>query len=162
MQARARLLASALLLGGFIIQFDHYAIGVTDEDLPRLATRNLAGIERHPLGLEPLLHAIEIAAGEGNMVDHAGIGLLLLASRRNIHQMHHRAALAIHPRPRKTEVGPVAVLQAKNILVEPHGIVELSGSDIEMVEHAYAHTTSLPALSNPDYQAILAQNPPPP
>src|SRR5258708_12493124 len=97
MQARARLLASALLLGGFIIQFDHYAIGATDEDLPRLATPNLAGIERHPLGLEPPLHAIQIPARQGNIVHHAGIGLLLLASRPNPPPIPHPPAHPLHP-----------------------------------------------------------------
>jgi hypothetical protein len=60
------------------------------------------------------------------------------------HQMHHRAAVAIHPCSRKTEIGPFAVLEAKNVLVEPDRGVELPGSDVEMVEHAYAHATSLP------------------
>src|SRR5258708_32793706 len=101
MQARARLLASALLLGGFIIQFDHYAIGVTDEDLPRLATRNLAGIERHPLGLEALLHALEIAAGGGHVGDQARIGGFSVSCRRKIPPTQLRADLAMPAPPQE-------------------------------------------------------------
>src|ERR1700736_5661675 len=141
-----QIFASALLLGGLVVQLDHHAIGVADENLPCRSARHLAGIERHPPGLKPLLHAIETTAGEGNVVDHAGIGLLLLTSRRNIHEVHHRAAFAVHPPPRKSELGPVAIFQAEHILVEPHGLVEPAGSDIEMVEHAHAHAMSLPML----------------
>ncbi len=43
---------AGLLLGGLVVQFDHDAIGVIDEDLPEIAARNLPGVERHALGLQ--------------------------------------------------------------------------------------------------------------
>jgi hypothetical protein len=73
------------------------------------------------------------------MMDHAGIRLLRLLGRRNIDQMNHRPALAVHPGPRKGKIRPIAFLQPQDVFVEPHGIGELSGPDIEMIEHAYAH-----------------------
>ena len=42
-------------LGGFVIQLDHDAVRVIDEDLPEIAAGNLPGVECHSLGLQPLL-----------------------------------------------------------------------------------------------------------
>src|SRR4051812_37185737 len=66
---------SNLLFGGFVVEFDHYPVGIGDEDLPEFATRNLPALERQTFRVEPLLHAIEITTGEGDMVDHAGVRL---------------------------------------------------------------------------------------
>src|SRR6266481_4934815 len=130
---------SALLPGGLVIQFDHDAIRVIDEYLPEISTRNLSRVELHPFGGQPLLHAGKIAAGEGDMVDNAGIRLLRLVGAGNIHQMHDRLAIAVHPRPRKGKVRPRALLQTQHVLVEPDRVGELAGPNVEMVEHAYAH-----------------------
>src|SRR6266404_6334321 len=130
---------SALLPGGLVIQFDHDAIRVIDEYLPEISTRNLSRVELHPFGGQPLLHAGKIAAGEGDMVDNAGIRLLRLVGAGNIHQMHDRLAIAVHPRPRKGKVRPRALLQSQHVLVEPDRVGELAGPNVEMVEHAYAH-----------------------
>src|SRR2546429_1764267 len=83
---------SALLLGGLVVQFDHDAIGVIDEDLPEIATRNLSGVEWHALGRKPLLHAGKIPASESNVMDNAGIGLLwLLGPWKNLQIYQPRA-----------------------------------------------------------------------
>src|SRR5438309_2147461 len=91
---RRRRRSARLALGG---QCDHGGVGVIDEDLPEIATRNLSGIEWHALGRKPLLHAGKIPASESNMMDNAGIGLLWLVGLGNINQMHHRLAFRIHP-----------------------------------------------------------------
>src|SRR5256886_5507990 len=135
---------SALLFGGFIVQLDHHAIGVVDENLPEIAAGHLPHVERHALGLKPLLHAGKTAAREGDMMDNAGIGLLLLVGPRNIDEMHHRLALAVHPCPGESKVLPVALLQSQDVLIEPNGIGEVPGPDVEIIEHAYAHAESLP------------------
>ena len=59
--------------------------------------------------------APEPAAGKGDVVDNTGIGFLLLAGLRNIDQMNHRFAFAVHPGPRKREVGPVALFEIERI-----------------------------------------------
>ena len=69
------------LLGGLVVQFDHHAIGVVDEDLPELAARNLPRVERHPPGLKPLLHGGKTPADESDVMDNAGIRLLRLIRR---------------------------------------------------------------------------------
>src|ERR1700680_1111631 len=80
---------SALLLGGLIVQLDHHAIGVVDENLPEIAAGHLPHVERHALGLKSLLHAGKIAARESDMMDNAGIGLLRLRGLwKNDHKGH--------------------------------------------------------------------------
>src|SRR3984893_11472947 len=150
----------ALLLGGLVIQLDHHAIRVIDEDLPEIAARNLSRVELHPFGLQPLLHAGKAMAGEGDVMDDAGIRLLRLVGPGNIDQMHHGLALAVHPRAGEGKVRPSTLLQAQNILVEPDRVGELAGPDIEMIEHAYAHAhaMSLPFSWKPFEGPILAQN----
>ena len=133
-----------LFLGGLIVQFDHHPVGVVDENLPEIAAGHLPNIELHALGLKPLLHAGKIAAGESDMVDHAGIRLLLLLRRRDIDEMDHRLAFAVHPGPGKCEVRPVALGQAEDVLVEPNGVGEFSGPDVEVIEYAHAHAMPLP------------------
>src|SRR5580704_9582140 len=136
----------AALLGGLVVQFDHDAIGIIDEDLPEIAARYLPRVEFKPPGLQPLLHAGKSPADEGDVMDHAGIRLLRLIGLGNIDQMHHRLALGVHPRPGKGEVRPGALLQAQHILIEPDRVGELAGPDVEMVEltYAHAHALSLP------------------
>src|SRR6267143_1996331 len=136
----------AALLGGLVVQFDHDSIGVIDEDLPKIAARNLSRVEFHPFGLQPLLHSVKTLAGEGDVMDDAGVRGLRLVGPGNIDQMHHRLALAVHPCPGEGKVRPGALLQAEDILVEPDRVGELAGPDIEMVEHAYAdaHAMLLP------------------
>src|ERR1700736_895458 len=81
---------------------------------------------------------------KGDMVDNTGIGLLLLVRRRNIDEVDHRLAFAVHPRAGKRKIRPVAVLQPQDLLVEPDRIGELSGPDVQMIEDAYPHPMSLP------------------
>jgi hypothetical protein len=64
--------------------------------------------------------------------------------RRNIDEMHHGLAFAVHPGPGKREVRPVAFGQSKDVLVEPNGVIEFSGPDIEVIEYAHAHAMPLP------------------
>src|SRR5581483_414413 len=66
---------SALFFGGLVIQLDHHAIGVVDEDLPEVAARNLPRVERHALGLQPRFHGVKTPADEGHVMNHAGIRL---------------------------------------------------------------------------------------
>src|SRR4029077_7999752 len=73
-----------LLLGSLVIQLDHDAVGIVDEDLPEIAARNLSRVERHPPGLEPLFHGGKALTGKGDMMDDTGIGLLRLVGGRNI------------------------------------------------------------------------------
>ncbi len=75
-------------------------------------------------------------------MDNAGIGLLLLVGPRNIDEMHHRLALAVHPCPGESKIRPGALLQSEDVLIEPNGVGKLSGPDVEMIEHAYAHAMS--------------------
>src|SRR4051812_35531638 len=70
--------ASNLFVGHFIVEFEHHAVGIGDENLPDRNTRHFANVEPQILGLEPLFHAGKPAAGKGDMVNDAGIGLLLL------------------------------------------------------------------------------------
>ena len=60
-----------LLLGRLVIEFDHDPVGVVHEYLSEIAARHLPGIEFHALGAQPLPHAIETAADEGNVMDNA-------------------------------------------------------------------------------------------
>src|SRR5262249_35116602 len=129
----------APFLGGLVVQLDHNAVGVIDEDLPEVAARHLAGVEFHALGLQALLHAVKTGRGEGDVMDNAGIRLLCLFGLGNVDQMHHRLALAVHPRAGESEVRPGALLECKNVLIEANGISEVAGPDVEMIEHAHAH-----------------------
>ena len=86
------------------------------------------------------------------MMDNAGIRLLLLIGPGNIDEVHHGLAFAVHPCPGKCEIGPLAVLQSQDILIEPNRIGELSRPNIEMIEHAYAHAMSLPV-----YEILIAK-----
>src|SRR5260370_7875438 len=100
---------SALLFGGFIVQLDHHAIGVVDENLPEIAAGHLPHVERHAFGLKPLLHAGKIAARESDMMDNAGIGLLLLFRWRNINQSDHRLSPPLQPPPPQPKIPPLAL-----------------------------------------------------
>src|ERR1700722_4170233 len=153
---------SRALLGGLVVQLDHDAIGVIDEDLPEIAARNLARIVFKPSGFQPLLHAGKTPTDEGDVMNHTGIRLLRFIGLGNIDQMHHRLAFAVHPRPREGEVRPGAGFQSQHILIKPDRIGEMAGPDIEMVEpsHADTHVVSLPFLLNPEIEvSILARNP---
>src|SRR5579872_3321922 len=149
---------SALLLGGFVIQLDHHAIGVVDEDLPEIAARNLPRVESHPLGLKPRLHGGKTPAHKGDVMDHTGIRLLRLLGRGNIDQMDHRLALAVHPGAGKGKIRPIAFFEAEHIFVKMDGIGKISGPDIEMVKyaHAHGHMVSLPFVLNLDYRLMLS------
>src|SRR3954468_2686332 len=130
---------SALLVRSFIIKFDQHPVGVVDENLPEIATRDLASIVFHAFGLKPLLHPRKTLARKSDMVDNTGIRLLLLIRWRNIHQMDDRFAFAVHPCAGECEVWAGALLQPQNIFIEPDCFRELAGADVEVVEHAYAH-----------------------
>ena len=82
------------------------------------------------------------------MVDDAGIGLLRFLGPGDIDEVHHRLALAVHPRSGEGKVRPGALFQAQNVLIEPDRIGKVAGPDVEMVEHAHAdaHAMSLPFL----------------
>ncbi len=110
-----------------------------DEDLPEVAAGHLAGVEFHALGRQPLLHAVETAADEGDVMDNAGIRLLWLRGRGNIDEVHHRLALAVHPGPREGEIGPGALFQAQHILIEADRLSQIPGPDVEMIEDTNAH-----------------------
>ena len=104
--------------------------------------------DRSPLALAnreigALPPAAKAEAGKRDVMDNAGIRLLRLVGLGDVDEMHDSLALAVHPRPRKGEVRPGALLQAQDILVEPDRIGELAGPDIEMVEHAYAHAHAM-------------------
>src|SRR5205807_413900 len=103
------------------------------------ATRHLPALERQPSGTEPLLHAAKSAARERDMMNDAGVRFLRLLGVRDIDQMHHRFAFAVHPGARKAEIRPVALFEFEHLLVEPDGVGEFSGPDVEMIEQAYAH-----------------------
>ena len=138
----------ALLLGRLVVQFDHDAVGIVDEYLPEIAAWNLAGFIGHALLLQAPLHAVEAGACKRDVMDDAGIRLLRLIGPGNIDQMHHRLALAVHPRPGERKVRPGALFQAQNVFIEPDRIGKVTGPDVEMVEHAHAdaHAMSLPFL----------------
>jgi hypothetical protein len=63
----------------------------------------------------------------------------LLVRVRNIDDVNHRLALAVHPGARESEVRPIAVLELQNFLVESNGVGEFPGPDVVMIEQAYAH-----------------------
>src|SRR4051812_13231363 len=132
---------SAPFLGGLVVQLDHDAIGVVDEDLPEVAPRYLPGVERHAFRLQTLPHAVKTCRGKGDVVDNAGIRLLCLVGLGDVDEMHDGLALAVHPGPRESEVRSRTFLEAENVFVEANGIAEVSGADIEMIEgtHAHAH-----------------------
>src|SRR5581483_4555559 len=145
---RARLFRrrGALLLGGLVVQLDHDPVRVVDENLPEVAARNLPRIVRHLFRLQSLLHAVEAAAGKGDVMDHAGIRLLRLVGPGDVDDMHHRLALAVHPRAGKCEVRPRTLLEAHDVLIEADGVVELSGPDVEMIQRAYTHAHAVSPL----------------
>src|SRR3954454_4948410 len=130
---------SALFVRSFIVEFDQHPVGVVDENLPEIATRDLASIVFHAFGLKPLLHPRKTLARKSDMVDNTGIRLLLLIRWRNIHQMDDRFAFAVHPCAGECEVWAGALLQPQNIFIEPDCFRQLAGADVEVVEHAYAH-----------------------
>src|SRR5207248_9448557 len=81
-------LASALLPGRFVVEFDHHPVGVIDENLPEIAPGHLPYIERHALGLKPLLHPGKSPARESDIVDNAGIRLLLDRKSTRLNSSH--------------------------------------------------------------------------
>src|SRR5581483_11450054 len=95
----ARLAAGEAFLCGIVVELDYDPVGVAHENLPKLTTGHFAGVEPDALFLQPLLHRIETAADEGDMVDNTAIRLLRFVGRRNVDEMDYRAALAVDPGP---------------------------------------------------------------
>jgi hypothetical protein len=59
------------LILGFEIEFDLHVVGVTEENLPTGAIRHLVYSIEHAHAGEVLLHRLEAAAAECNMIDDA-------------------------------------------------------------------------------------------
>ena len=64
-------LGSDGLILGFEIELDLHVVGVTEENLPTSAIRHLVYSIEHSLAGEVLLHRLEAAAAERNMIDDA-------------------------------------------------------------------------------------------
>src|SRR6266700_2687811 len=125
----------AFFLRGLVVQFDHDAVGAIDENLPEVAARDLPRVERHAPGLEPLFHAVETAADEGDVMHDTGIRLLRLVGRGDIDEMHDSLALAVHPGAWEGKIRPGTFLQTEHVLIEADRVPELPGPDVEMIEH---------------------------
>src|SRR3954469_11939600 len=86
---RARKSSGRHLVLGFEIELDLHVVGVAEENLPAGAVGHLVHPVRHALARQVLLGGLEAAATEGDMIDHAGIGPLLLVGRRDIVDVQH-------------------------------------------------------------------------
>ena len=64
------------------IELDQDVVGIVEENLPARAVRHLVDPERPAFLREMLLHRLEAAAAEGDVVDDARIRPLLLVGRR--------------------------------------------------------------------------------
>ena len=146
---------NAPFLGGLVIQLDHDAVGVIDEDLPEVAARHLSGVEVHAFRLQALFHAVKAGRGKGDVVDNAGIRLLCLIGLRNVDEVHDGLALAVHPGAGEGEVRPGTLFEAQNVLIETDRIGEVPGPDVEMIEHTHAHAHAKHSLF---CEAILIGN----
>src|SRR4051812_37522554 len=78
MTSYTELSPSNLFFGHFIVEFEHHAVGIGDENLPHGDARHLPDVERQILRFEPLFHPGKPAARKGDMMYDARIGLLLL------------------------------------------------------------------------------------
>jgi hypothetical protein len=88
-------------------------------------------------GLKPPSQALEVRAGEGDMVDGAGRS----GSARTLaqHQMHHRPAVEIEPSTRKGEGRPRAQLEAEQVAIEPDCALKVGGDDVDVIEGCRSH-----------------------
>src|SRR5215831_11955271 len=66
---------------GIVVELNHDAVRIGDENLPQRSAGNLDSLERDVLRLQTLFHGTETAADEGDVVDNAGIRFLRLAGR---------------------------------------------------------------------------------
>ena len=71
-------------------------------------------------------------------------GGLPLVGLGDVVEVQHGMARAIQPSPREIELRARAVHESQHILIELHGLFELAGRHIVMVEHtnAYFHRAS--------------------
>src|SRR5665213_1220129 len=60
---------AALLLGRLVVQLDHDAIGVVDENLPKVTAGNLPRVVLESSRLQPLLHAAKPSADESDVMN---------------------------------------------------------------------------------------------
>src|SRR5665213_3989108 len=127
------------LVLGLEVQLDLDVVRIAQEDLPARRVRHLVDAMGDALGREVLAGRLESARAECDVVDHAGIRPLLLVGAGDIVDVQHRMVAAVHPCARKIERRPWAVPHAEHVLVELHGLFELAGRYVVMVELADAH-----------------------
>src|SRR5262249_18598598 len=71
MPSRAKNSAGSRLLRDVEVELDQHVVRIGHENLPARAVRPLVGAKRHAFAREMLLHGLEAAAAEGDVVDDA-------------------------------------------------------------------------------------------
>src|SRR6185437_9929655 len=128
--------SSNLLVLGVEIELNLDVIGIAQEDLAAGAVGDLVDAIFDSLAGEPLLHRLEAAAAEGDVIDDARIGALFAVGLRNVIEVQNGMAGAIEPRPGEIKRRPRPVLEHQHVLVKFYGLPELAGRDVVVVEQA--------------------------
>src|SRR6185437_2016985 len=128
--------SSNLLVLGVEIELNLDVIGIAQEDLAAGAVGDLVDAIFDSLAGKPLLHRLEAAAAEGDVIDDARIGALFAVGLRNVIEVQNGMAGAIEPRPGEIKRRPRPVLEPQHVLVKFYGLPELAGRDVVVVEQA--------------------------
>src|SRR5258708_8308119 len=129
------------------VQLHAHAVGIVEEDLLAAGARDDLLAELDLLGLEPLAHTGDVAGGEGDMVEPAGVLELLLGAAHHDtlallagpEQMHGGHAAGIEPVAGEAERRTVAVLEPQHLAIELPGLLEVRRFDGVVLQHAQRH-----------------------
>ena len=80
------------LILGIEIELNLHVVGIAEKHLPAGTVRHLVHAIGHALVGKVAFHRLEAVAAEGDMIDDARIGSLLLASLRVVVEMQDRMA----------------------------------------------------------------------
>ena len=129
--------------GDRVVQFDHDAVGVAEEELGLAVAGDDAFLEADAAGGEALLHGDEAGAGKGDVVEEAGgrrlAGGLAGFGRTDADQVHGRLPAGVEPVAGEVEGRAVADLEAEEVDVEGAGGLEVGGADGVVVQAFEGH-----------------------
>src|SRR3954471_14221823 len=129
------------------IQLHADAVGIIEKKLRVAGTGHDALAELHLPGLQTLADTFDVAGGEGDMVEPAGVFILLLGSAHHDafprlarpHQVHGGSAAGIEPIAGEIERRALAVFQSEHVAIELLAALQIGGFDREMLQSAEWH-----------------------
>src|SRR5258708_31555943 len=132
------------------IQLHADAIGIVKEELRIAGARYDALAEFYVSGLQALAYALDVTRCKGNVVEPAGVLVLLLGAAHHdavarlacAHQMHGGGAARIEPVAREIERRTIAILQPEHVAIEILGALQIGGFDGVVLQSAKRHGDS--------------------